>query len=287
MGRFKTFCLMTALVLLFVYVGGLIDGENGAMIAFVLSLAINFYSYFFSDKIVLSRYKAKEVNIAAAPEMYKAVKYLVMKANLPMPKLYIIDDDVPNAFATGRNHNHAAVAVTTGLLKTLDENELAGVLAHELSHIKHYDILTGTIASVFAGTIATLSNMLRYSTNSGYNRRTNSNANNRGGAIFLSALLMPIAASIVQLSISRTREYAADEGSARLTKHPEWLVSALQKLEDYSKKGVVKNATQQTAHMFIINPFSNLKSNFSSLFSTHPSTAKRIARLQKLMKEIR
>ena len=279
MGNIETFCLMAGLMLIFMYVGNLFGGVQGMKTAFIVSLALNFYSYFFSDKLVLKHYKAQEVNKNNAPMLYQIVENLSQKANLPMPKVYIVPDDVPNAFATGRNPKHAAVAATQGLLNLLNENEIEGVLAHELSHVKHYDILTGSIAAVFAGAIAMVSNMARYNVSS-----RNNNSNNRSNGLFavLAVVLLPIAASVIRFGVSRTREYEADEGAANLTQKPQYLASALAKLEGYAKNYSLNKATSETAHMFIINPFSAQKADFSSLFSTHPSTADRIRRLKAL-----
>lgn len=278
MGRIKTFILMLVLMLIFMWVGDMVGGQEGMRIAFWAALAMNFFSYFFSDKMVLKQYKAQEVSERNAPELYAIVRRLAEKAKLPMPKVYIINEPVPNAFATGRNPSHAAVAATSGLLELLNEQEIEGVLAHEMSHVKHYDILTSSVAAVFAGAIGMLANTARYNTNS---VRTN----RRGGlSAILGAVLLPIGASIIRFAISRTREYAADAGSAKLTGHPQWLISALSKLEAYSKKAVMRNATNETAHMFIINPLSG--GSLSSLFSTHPSTQKRIEHLEKMTKEL-
>jgi len=274
MGRIKAFLLMLVLMFIFMWVGDMIGGQEGKRIAFWLAVVMNFIGYFFSDKMVLKQYKAQEVTEKQVPELYSIVHRLADEAGLGMPKVYIIEEKVPNAFATGRNPSHAAVAVTQGLLELMNEKEIEGVLAHEISHVKHYDILTSSIAAVFAGAIGMLSNMARYHTNS-------TQRNRRGGlSVLVGAVLMPIAASIIRFSISRTREYAADAGSAKLTGHPEWLISALQKLERYSKQAIMKNATNETAHMFIINPLSG--GSFASLFSTHPSTKDRIERLKKM-----
>ncbi|MBQ8870922.1 MAG: zinc metalloprotease HtpX [Alphaproteobacteria bacterium] len=279
MGNIKTFCLMAGLMLIFMYIGNLLGGIQGMKTAFLISLALNFYSYFFSDTLVLKHYKAKEVNMKTAPELYQIVENLIKKANLPMPKVYIIPDNVPNAFATGRNPKHAAVAATQGLLNLLDKDEIEGVLAHELSHIKHYDILTGSIAAIFAGAIAIISNMARYNVAP---RSNTSNNRSNGLFIILAIILMPIVATIIRLAVSRTREYEADEGAADLTQKPQYLASALAKLEGYAKNYSLNKATSETAHMFIINPFSAQKADFSSLFSTHPTTAERIKRLKAL-----
>ena len=274
----RTVILMVILMMIFMFVGNAIAGEQGMMIAFLMACAMNFFSYFFSDKMVLSHYKATEVTMQSAPELYSIVARLSKSAGLPMPKVYIVPDPVPNAFATGRNPSHAAVAATQGLLKTLSPQEIEGVLAHEMSHVKHYDILTSSVAAVFAGAIGMLANTARYNTNS-------VRSNRRGGlSAILGAVLLPIGASIIRFAISRTREYAADAGSAKLTGHPQWLISALLKLEAYSKKLTMKNATNETAHMFIINPLSG--GSLASLFSTHPSTQNRIEHLERMTKEL-
>ena len=224
MRNIKTFMLMGGLVLIFMYVGNLIGGVQGMKFAFLMSLGINFFSYFFSDKLVLRHYNAQEVNQNTSPKLYKIVEKLATAANMPMPKVYIVPDNVPNAFATGRNPKNAAVAATQGLLNILDDEEIEGVLAHEMSHVKHYDILISSIAAIFASAIGILSNMARYNTSA---RNSNNNRSN-GLFMLIAIILMPIAATIIRLSVSRTREYKADEGAALLTKHPEWLASALQ-----------------------------------------------------------
>ena len=279
----RTVVLMVILMLIFMFVGNAIAGEQGMMIAFLMACGMNFFSYFFSDKMVLKHYKATEVTAQSEPQLYSIVARLAKAADLPMPKVYIIPEQVPNAFATGRNPQHAAVAATQGLLKSLSEQEIEGVLAHEMSHVKHYDILIGSVAAVFAGAIAMLANVARFNAVARVGTSSNRRQSGFGGVI--AVVLMPIAATIIQMSISRTREYKADEGAARLTKHPEWLMSALSKLEDYAKNYRMQKATSQTAHMFIINPFSGL-GNLSGLFSTHPSTKDRLARLEQLKKEL-
>lgn len=272
MAKSKTFILMTILALIFMFFGNLIGGEQGMQTALLIALGLNFFSYFFSDSLVLKHYHATEVNQTQNPELYQIVAKLAHKANLPMPKVYIIPDNVPNAFATGRNPKHAAIAATQGLLKILSSEEVEGVLAHEMSHIRNYDILTGTIASTFAGAVANLANFTRVG---------NGNGQRRGNGA-LAVILMPIAAVIIQMSISREREYKADEGSAQLTGHPMWLASALQKLEDAARGKLLAGATSQTSHMFIVNPL-----GLSQLFSTHPSTQDRIKRLQELANNVR
>ncbi|MFC2747027.1 zinc metalloprotease HtpX [Campylobacter concisus] len=283
---FKTAFLMVTLMLIFIAVGGYIGGEHGMMIAFLIATGTNIFSYFFSDTLVLKRYNAIPVDESNAHGLYEIVSRLTQKANLPMPKIYIIPEEVPNAFATGRNPSHAAVAVTEGLLKILNENEIEGVLAHELSHVRHYDILTGSIAAILAGAIAMLANFAKIGGIAGQ-----SSGSRRGGgnAIVMLALaiLMPIAATIIQMAISREREYKADKGAAYLTGHPEWLASALRKLESYSNSYVMQNASEQSAHMFIVNPFGSLTNKLGVLFRTHPSTSDRIAELERLEQEIK
>jgi len=273
----KTVFLLTALTVLFVWIGGMIGGQMGMLIAFVIAVGMNFFSYFNSDKLVLKHYNAVEVNENQAKGLYDMVRRLSERAETPMPKVYIIPDHVPNAFATGRNHSNAAVAVTEGLLEILNDNEVEGVLAHEMSHVKNYDILVGTIAATIAGAIAMLANFgMMFGGGS---------SENRPNPIVMIALmfLAPMAASIVQMAVSRNREFMADEGAARLTGHPEWLQSALIKLDNYSRgHAVMHEATPATAHMFIVNPFSGKDISFKALFSTHPKTEDRLARLEKL-----
>lgn len=262
MQTFKTAILMVVLMLVFVFVGSMIGGVDGMIVAFLIAICMNFIAYFFSDKIVLSRYGANKITSFSHPEIYQMLFELSKEANLPMPNLYLIDDEAPNAFATGRNPNNAAVVLTSGLLKLMNKNEVKAVMAHELGHINHYDILTGSVAAMFAGAIAILANM--------------TNAKRQGSFLIL-AIVMPLVATIIKMSISRSREYAADEFSANITKNPQWLINALSKLEIYSKQP--KNFAVQTAHMFIINP---LKSDFATLFRTHPTTEDRIKNLQSL-----
>ena len=276
MEKMRTIFLMGGLVLLFMYVGNLVAGEQGMMMALLLACGINFFSYFFSDKVVLSQYRAKEVTQASAPQLYEIVKRLSRQAQLPMPRVYIIPEAAPNAFATGRNPQHAAVAATQGLLDLMSAEEIEGVLAHEMSHVKHYDILIGTVAAVFAGAIGMLANFAKTGSTA-QNRRGN------GAALLVGSLLMPLAATIIQMAISRRREYRADEGAAYLTRHPEWLMSALSKLEGYSKNYQMKKVAPQTAHLFIVDPISGA---LAGLFKTHPSTADRIKRLQEIKQQL-
>jgi heat shock protein HtpX len=273
----KTVFLLTLLTVGFVWIGGLIGGQSGMIMAFVMAVGMNFWSYFNSDKMVLKNYNAVEVNENQAKGLHDMVRRLSQKAGTPMPKVYIVPDRIPNAFATGRNHSNAAVAVTEGLLELLNDNEIEGVLAHEMSHVKHYDILIGTIAATIAGSIAMLANF-----GSMFGRGS---SDSRPNPIIMLALifLAPMAASVVQMAVSRNREFMADEGAALLTGHPEWLQSALLKLENYSLgHETLQKATPETAHMFIINPFNGKDISFKALFSTHPKTEDRLARLEQL-----
>jgi len=276
MEQFKTYALMTGLTLLFIWFGGMIAGQTGMIIAFVAGIGMNFYAYFYSHEQVLKHYHAIPVDRHSAEGLYEIMDRLVNKANLPMPKLYIIPEQQPNAFATGRDYEHAVVAVTEGLLELLTEEEVEAVIAHELSHIKHYDMLIGTITASIAGAIAMLANFGMFF--GGGDR------DNRPNPIVMMALMfiMPMAATIIQMTVSRNREFMADEGAARMTGHPEWLQSALLKLDNYARGTVMHDADPQTAHMFIINPFTGRDFSMKQLFSTHPSTEDRVARLESL-----
>lgn len=284
MEQIKTVFLLTFLTVIFVFIGYSFGGTTGMLIAFLMTGGMNFYAYYYSDQQVLKHYDATPLEDIRHP-VYRITQKLTQKAGLPMPKVYLIPDHTPNAFATGRNHEHAAVAVTMGLYEMLNEKELEGVIAHELSHIKHYDILIGTIAAVFAGAIAMVANMMQFGAM--FNNSNDRQSSNPIMMIIM-AILLPLAASIIQMAVSRSREFIADEGAARMTGNPAGLQSALAKLENYARSGhQIHNATEQTAHMFIINPFSGLKSSFGSLFRTHPTTQDRIARLEELKKEFR
>ncbi|QKJ23909.1 zinc metalloprotease HtpX [Poseidonibacter lekithochrous] len=276
MEQIKTVFFLSLLTVLFVFIGFSFGGSSGMLIAFLIALGINFYAYYYSDQQVLKQYDATLIEDRRHP-VYRITEKLVQKANLPMPSVYLIPDHTPNAFATGRNYEHAAVAVTMGLYEMLNEKELEGVIAHELSHIKHYDILIGTIAAVFAGAIAMIANIMQFGAIFGSNRQ-----NSNPIVMILMAIILPIAASIIQMSVSRSREFMADEGAARMTGDAQGLQSALSKLENYAKRGQIHNASEQTAHMFIINPFSGMQSSFGNLFRTHPTTEDRIARLEEL-----
>jgi len=280
MERLKTYFLLTALTLLFITVGGMLAGKTGMIIAFVMAAGMNFYSYFYSDKLILKHYHAQPVDRQSAPGLYRIVENLTRKAGLPMPALYILPDDQPNAFATGRDYDHAAVAVTEGLLNLLSEEEVEAVIAHELSHIKHYDMLIGTVAASIAGAISMLANFGMFFGGGSDNDRPNM-------LVTLALMfLAPMAAAIIQMTVSRRREFLADEGAARMTGHPEWLQSALSKLDHYARGTMIPEAEPQTAHMFIINPFTGKDVSMRQLFSTHPTTEQRIERLEKLKREL-
>jgi heat shock protein HtpX len=270
---------MLALMVLFILVGSAIGGKSGAVYAFVFAALINFFAYWFSDKIVLRMYRAKEVTQGEAPELYQMVAELTNKASVPMPKVYIMENDTPNAFATGRNPDHAAVAVTTGILKILSKDELKGVLAHELSHIRHRDILISTLAATIAGAISMLASIARWGAIFGGGR---SDDDEGGGGNILFVLLFSMvaafAAMLIQMAISRSREYLADEGGAHLS-HPLSLAKALGKL-DLAVKRIPMEANPSTAHMFIVNPLRG--GGVLSLFSTHPPIEERIARLEEM-----
>ncbi len=280
MEQIKTVFFLSLLTVLFVFIGFSFGGSSGMLIAFLIALGINFYAYYYSDQQVLRQYDATLIEDRRHP-VYRITEKLVQKANLPMPSVYLIPDHTPNAFATGRNYEHAAVAVTMGLYELLNEKELEGVIAHELSHIKHYDILIGTIAAVFAGAIAMIANIMQFGAIFGSNRQ-----NGNPIVMIIMAIILPIAASIIQMSVSRSREFMADEGAARMTGDAVGLQNALSKLENYAKRGQIHNASEQTAHMFIINPFSGMQSSFGNLFRTHPTTEDRIARLEELKGEL-
>jgi heat shock protein HtpX len=275
MEQLKTYTLMTGLPLLFIWFGSMIAGQTGMIIAFVAAVGMNFYAYYYSDTQVLKHYNAIPVDANSASGLYEIVHRLTQRAGLPMPALYVIPEQQPNAFATGRDYEHAAVAVTEGLLNLLTEQEVEAVIAHELSHIKHYDMLIGTVAATIAGAIAMLANFGMFF--GGGDR-------DRQNPILMIALmfLMPMAASIIQMTVSRNREYLADEGAAKLTGHPEWLQTALAKLDNYARGTILPEADPQTAHMFIINPFTGKDISMKQLFSTHPSTEARIKRLEEL-----
>jgi heat shock protein HtpX len=278
MNNIKTAVLLVTLTLVLVWAGAAIGGKQGMTIAFIFALGMNFFSYWFSDKIVLRMYRAKEVSETEAPELYSIVRRLAQKAEIPMPKVYMINEDQPNAFATGRNPGHAAVAVTTGIMRILSHEELQGVIGHELAHVKHRDILVGTIAATIAGAISYLAQMAQWAMIFGGHRGDDED---RGSPIAALAMMIvgPIAALIIQMAISRSREYGADEDGARIAGNPRYLAGALRKLDMASKK-IPMDANPSTSHMFIVNPLSG--GGILKLFSTHPPIEERIARLESM-----
>ena len=280
MNTLKTTMLMALLMALMVALGGIFAGHTGMTVMLIIALGMNFFSYWFSDRMVLSMYNAQEVDRQSAPELYGLVEKLAGRAGLPMPRVYIINEDAPNAFATGRNPSNAAVAVTTGLMRVLDYNEISGVLGHELAHVKHRDILISTIAATMATVISYAASIAQWAAIFGGGR---SSDDDRGGIIGLivTAIIAPIAAALIQMAISRSREYSADEGGAEICGNPNYPASALEKIEYYAVHGAqLPEATPSTAHMCIINPLTGRDISFKSLFSTHPDTQERIARLR-------
>lgn len=276
MSYFRTAILLAGLTGLFMGVGYLIGGANGAVIALVVAAATNIFAYWNSDRMVLSMYGAREVDVGTAPDLYRLVSELAARAGLPMPRVFLMDNPQPNAFATGRNPQHAAVAVTTGLVQSLRREELAGVIAHELAHIKHHDTLLMTVTATFAGAVSMLAQFGMF---------FGGNRNNNGTGIIGSIAMMilaPLGAMLVQMAISRTREYAADEMGARICGQPMWLASALAKIDRAAHQvpNMEAERAPATAHMFIINPLSG--QGMDNLFATHPSTENRIAALQRL-----
>jgi len=270
MNNVKTFLLLTLLTLLAIGVGDYFGGQNGMVVGFLFAGITNFVAYFFSDKIALAMYRAQPVTREDLPRIYAVVERLTQKANLPMPRLYVIPTDSPNAFATGRSPRHASVAVTQGILGLLNDDELEGVLAHELGHVRNRDILTSSIAATMAGAITVLARSAMW-----FGLGGDRDDRDRGGGILM-LILAPLAAMLIQLWVSRTREYEADATGAGITHNPEALARALQKLDAYSRR-VPMVASPSTAHLFIIQPLMGM--NFGSLFSTHPPIAKRIERL--------
>jgi len=276
---FKTTLLLGALTGLIMLIGGILGGRGGVEMAFVIAIAMNFFSYWFSDKLVLRAYSAQPIDASDAPELYAIVNELAQSAGIPMPRLYLIDSDTPNAFATGRNPKHAAVAVTRGIMRICNREELKGVIGHELSHVLNRDILISSIAATLAGVIMMLGSWMRWAAIfGGLGGRDD---DNRGGLeMIVMAILAPFAAMMIQLAISRTREYQADASGARLTHDPLYLANALRKLELANERMPLPDATPATAHLFIVNP---LKSGlFARLFSTHPPIEERIRRLEQM-----
>ncbi len=279
--QIRTFLLLTVLTVLLVLLGRVIGGQTGMVIAFCFALVMNFISYWFSDKIVLAMYRAREVSEAEYPELYRIVRNLCQRAGLPMPRIYIIPSETPNAFATGRNPKHAAVAVTEGLLRMLNEEELAGVIGHELGHVKHRDILIQTVAATVVGAITMLADWGRWMLFWGAIGGDDDNNNPLGIIIAIIMLIViPIAAVLIQLAISRAREYYADEAGAKFCGNPLYLASALRKIAYGVEKRPMENAYAGTAHMFIVNPLKG--DGLTALLSTHPPVEERIRRLEEM-----
>ena len=278
MNRLKTTILLSLLTVLMVFMGSLIGGKSGMVFAFLMAAAMNFFSYWFSDKIVLKMYGAREIGEQDHPAFYGMVRGLALKAGLPMPRVYVIPSESPNAFATGRNPEHAAVAATDGILRILTPDELEGVMAHELAHVRNRDILVGTIAATFAGAISMVGNMLQWGAILGAGRSDDEEGS--GGLIgsLAMAIIAPIAAMLIQMAVSRSREYLADESGARICGNPLALANALRKLHTASHMIPMTEARPASAHMFIVNPLTG--GGLMSLFSTHPPMEERIARLE-------
>jgi heat shock protein HtpX len=283
MNTTKTIVLMVGLTCLLVFLGGAFGGRQGMILAFIFAFGMNMFTYWFSDKIVLKMYNAREVTNAQAPALWSVTNSLAMKMNIPMPKVYIIPSDQPNAFATGRNPSHAAVAATEGILRMLTREELEGVMAHELAHVRNRDILIGTIAAAIAGAISMLANMAQWAMIfGGFGGRRDDEGEGHGSLIGGLAMIIiaPIAAMLIQMAISRSREFQADATGARVCGNPMWLASALKKLHMASQR-IPMDANPATAHMFIVNPLRG--GGIASLFSTHPPMEERVARLEKMV----
>ncbi len=279
MNTIKTGLLLGALTGLLMLIGGFFGGQQGVVIAFIVAMVLNFGSYWFSDKLVLKMYRAREASQSEAPELFAIVKNLAMKASLPMPRVYIVPGDTPNAFATGRDEHHAVVAVTEGILRILNRDELEGVIAHELTHIKQKDILIGSIAATLAGAIVMLANMAQWAAMFGGGSRDDDEGGGGIVGLILMAVLAPLAATIIQMAISRSREYLADAGGAKVSGKPYGLASALEKLSRASQV-IPMDAKPSTAHMFIVNPLTGR--SLMNLFSTHPPVEERVARLKSM-----
>lgn len=280
MNTMKTFLLMGLLTVLLVFIGNLLGGQGGMVMAFLFAIVMNFGTYWFSDKIVLRMYKAREVTRADAPGLFQTVEELAGRAGLPMPRVYVIPGDQPNAFATGRNPEHAAVAVTEGIMRTLSADELRGVLGHELAHVKHRDILVGTIAATMAGAISMLANMAQWAMIFGGGRSSDSEEGGSPAAGLVMMIVAPIAALLIQMAISRSREFMADEGGAQIAGNPLSLANALRKLDARAQQ-IPMDASPATAHMFIVNPLHG--GGLMKLFSTHPPMEERISRLEAMV----
>ena len=283
MNTLKTAFLLTLLTLLFVFIGQLLGGNQGMVVAFIFAAIMNLGTYWFSDKIVLAMYRAQQVDEGTSRRLFSIVRRAATAAHLPMPKVYIIPSQTPNAFATGRNPRHSAVAVTQGILKILDEDELEGVISHEMAHIRNRDILTGSIVATLAGAISMLAFMARFAAIFGGYGGRDSQGRGGGLGLLIMAIVAPLAALLIQMAISRSREYAADSTAAKNSHKPMALANALRKLESAARR-IPLDAKPSTAHLFIVNPLSG--KGMASLFSTHPPIGERVARLQKMAKGI-
>jgi heat shock protein HtpX len=275
---FKTGLLLAVLTAMLVLIGGAVGGRQGMLVAFVVAVVMNFVSYWFSDKMVLAAYGAQPIEEAAAPRLYAIVHRLATRAGIPMPRVYLIPSETPNAFATGRNPEHAVVAVTEGIMRILDEEELEGVLAHELSHVKNRDVLISTIAATLAGAITYLAHMAQWAAMFGGRSRDDDEGGSNPLAMILLAVLAPIAALLVQMAVSRSREFQADATGAKVAGKSWGLAKALEKLQMANQQMPMADATPATAHLFIVNPLSG--QTLMRLFSTHPPLEERIARLR-------
>lgn len=284
MNRVKSVMLLTLLSLILMAIGGVVGGQNGAMTMFLISLAINFYTYWNSDKMALRAYNAQPLAESQVPELYELVRELCRKAELPMPRLYVIPTDVPNAFATGRDPEHAAVAVTEGILSMLNRDELAGVISHELSHVKHRDTLIMTLSASIATAISYIANIAQWAATFGTARDEDGNRSNPI-ALIVTIVIAPLAASLIQFALSRSREYMADASGARICGKPLALADALLKLDDYAHHRVIPDAKPATSGLFIINPLAGV-GGVANLFSTHPSTEERVKKLREIAAEM-
>lgn len=284
MNRVKSVMLLTLLSLILMAIGGVVGGQNGAMAMFLISLAINFYTYWNSDKMALRAYNAQPLSESQVPELYELVRELCRKAELPMPRLYVIPTDVPNAFATGRNPEHAAVAVTEGILSMLNRDEIAGVISHELSHVKYRDTLIMTLSASIATAISYIANIAQWAAIFGTARDEDGNRSNPI-ALIVTIVVAPLAASLIQFALSRSREYMADASGARISGKPLALASALLKLDDYAHHRVIPDAKPATSGLFIINPLAGV-GGMANLFSTHPSTEERVKKLREIAAEM-
>jgi heat shock protein HtpX len=281
MNALKTVFLLTLLTLLFVFIGQVVGGKSGMIIALIFAAIMNLTTYWFSDKIVLAMYRAQPIKESDHPRLYSLVRQTATKAGLPMPKVYIIPTQTPNAFATGRNPKHAAVAVTAGILKILDEDELEGVISHEMAHVRNRDILTGSIVATVAGAISVLAHMAQWGAIfGGFGGRDDEGRGGGGLGLLIMAIVAPLAALLIQMAISRSREYSADQTGAKISHKPLSLANALRKLE-YASRRMPLEANPSTAHLFIVNPLSG--KGMAGLFRTHPPVEERVARLEKMV----